>query len=685
MTTSLFASSGYRKTLRKLSAGLLMLSMNLTGGLGALLLTTNVAEATIAPTDSAQFNIHGSYTWTAPAGVTSVSVEAWGAGGRGGSIASGSGEETRGGGGGGAYAKKSSFTVVPGTEYTMSVGAGSQTPSAGGDSYFIDIATLLAKGGKSATNNFGASGGAASESLGDTKFSGGKGAMGGALPDDNYGGGGGSSAGTASDGNPGSGATGGTVSGGFPGGNGAAESSNVGSSAVGNGGGGGGAYRSSDNSSGYGGGFGSDGRIVIRWTVPAPVYGCMDESANNYNSAATVEDDSCIYDPAPVYGCTDESANNYNVEATIADDSCTYDFPSCVDEISTESVVSDTTNVVEGTEGEFAVATFVHSAWTSLIGSTWIWDAYHVANPNQTEVKDFTKDFELTGTVTDATLEVAADNSFTVWVNGSKVAEDSTESNYASVKTYTIDPSLLVSGANTLRMEVTNFVADTMNPEANPAGAIYKLSMTKNTCEPIVPTPSCDSGTTWDGEECVTDELPPEEEGGSSTYDYWGCTNPDATNYNSLANKDDGQCELPGGTSEGGETPAGEVLGASTVEPEELPLPEGCLAYLTTFMKKGASNDADDVARLQTFLNENMNANLPVTGFFGSMTKTWVKSFQVLHYAETIQPWIDAGHDMSGTKDGSGVVYKTTRRAMNLMKCSSLDIPMPNLVGDTGL
>src|SRR3989344_6381696 len=153
MTTSLFASSGHRKTLRKLSAGLLMLSMNLTGGLGALLLTTNVAEATIAPTDSAQFNIHGSYTWTAPAGVASVSVEAWSAGGRGGRIASGSGEETRGGGGGGAYAKKSSFTVVPGTEYTMSVGAGSQTSSAGGDSYFNSISTVRAKGGGSANNH----------------------------------------------------------------------------------------------------------------------------------------------------------------------------------------------------------------------------------------------------------------------------------------------------------------------------------------------------------------------------------------------------------------------------------------------------------------------------------------------------------------------------------------------------
>lgn len=45
MPQSLFVSNGYRATLRKLSASLLMLSVNLTGGLGALFLTTEVAYA----------------------------------------------------------------------------------------------------------------------------------------------------------------------------------------------------------------------------------------------------------------------------------------------------------------------------------------------------------------------------------------------------------------------------------------------------------------------------------------------------------------------------------------------------------------------------------------------------------------------------------------------------------------
>lgn len=37
--------------------------------------------------------------------------------------------------------------------------------------------------------------------------------------------------------------------------------------------------------------------------------------------------------------------------------------------------------------------------------------------------------------------------------------------------------------------------------------------------------------------------------GGSVTFDYWGCTNLSATNYNSLANKDDGSCKIAGEAS----------------------------------------------------------------------------------------------------------------------------------------
>jgi hypothetical protein len=43
--------------------------------------------------------------------------------------------------------------------------------------------------------------------------------------------------------------------------------------------------------------------------------------------------------------------------------------------------------------------------------------------------------------------------------------------------------------------------------------------------------------------------------GGSSTFDYYGCTDRNASNYNSLANRNDGSCTYPGGGGGGGSVP----------------------------------------------------------------------------------------------------------------------------------
>ena len=50
------------------------------------------------------------------------------------------------------------------------------------------------------------------------------------------------------------------------------------------------------------------------------ILGCIDASACNYNSDATIDDNSCEYDSC--LGCIDESACNYNSEATIDNNSC---------------------------------------------------------------------------------------------------------------------------------------------------------------------------------------------------------------------------------------------------------------------------------------------------------------------------------------------------------------------------
>lgn len=208
-------------------------------------------------------------TWTAPPGVTSVTVECWGGGGGGGSYSVGMGGN---GGGGGAYSKANSVSVTPGVTYTVTVGnggaggdtaLGSTIGSDGGDSWFSTTGTVLAKGGTGA--NYGAgvngTGGASASSVGDAKFSGGNG---GTTPNAT-GAGGGSSAGSSTNGNNGaaaggSGGVGGAApSGGGAGGNGAQNPLIVGDAGLLPGGGGGG------SGNGAAGGSGASGKIILDW------------------------------------------------------------------------------------------------------------------------------------------------------------------------------------------------------------------------------------------------------------------------------------------------------------------------------------------------------------------------------------------------------------------------------------
>lgn len=161
---------------------------------------------------STVFNTAGVFTWTAPAGVTSINVQLWGGGGGGAAtgVANGSG-----GGGGGAFTN-STIAVTPGTTYTLQVGAGGAkgtgcaTPTDGTDgtnSWFNDSTTLFANAGKGGKAPVGAAGlgglgGTATSGAGITSYSGGDGSVGGTsiVLGPGGGGGGGSSAGTSANG-----------------------------------------------------------------------------------------------------------------------------------------------------------------------------------------------------------------------------------------------------------------------------------------------------------------------------------------------------------------------------------------------------------------------------------------------------------------------------------------------------
>jgi hypothetical protein len=120
-----------------------------------------------------------------------------------------------------------------------------------------------------------------------------------------------------------------------------------------------------------------------------------------------------------------------------------------------------------------------------------------------------------------------------------------------------------------------------------------------------------------------------------------------------------------GSTSGGGSSSFGLSSGTpvSTVITSTSTDPASCSLSFLTYMKKGAKGG--EVSKLQKYLG------VMQTGFFGPLTNTAVKAFQLKYADSVLAPW--------GLKLPTGYFYKTTQRQMNLLMCSTLNIPMPVL------
>ena len=263
------------------------------------------------------FTTAGGTTWTAPAGVTAITVEVWGGGGAGGG--QNMNTDGGGGGGGGAYSKVLNLAVTPGNTYSLSVGGGG-TPTAGGaggaggDSWFMNTATVMAKGGSggspsTGTPPAGGAGGDAAAGVGGVKFSGGNG---GAGLDSNTGLGapGGSSAGTAANGTSGPSpwttvTAAAAPAGGGIGGNGGGSGSNGSAPASGSGGGGGGSGEGTSRL----GGAGAAGKVAITYlavttnaaSTLGPTTATLNGVVSSDNAAVNV---SFEYGTTTAYGST---------------------------------------------------------------------------------------------------------------------------------------------------------------------------------------------------------------------------------------------------------------------------------------------------------------------------------------------------------------------------------------------
>lgn len=206
------------------------------------------------------FNSSG--TFTVPCGVTSITVQVWGAGG-------GGDRNFRRAGGGGAFAQ-STLNVSEGNSFAVTIGQGGAagTGANGGDSTFGTL--VIARGGNGGNGGVDAGrGGQGSLSVGDIRFNGGNGGS----SSNNGGAGGGASAGSTNNGANGNNNSTGTGVGGGVGTNGGGSGGNGGGTG-GNGGtgtapGGGGGER---GVSGFNSGGGGNGRVVITYTSASTAY-----------------------------------------------------------------------------------------------------------------------------------------------------------------------------------------------------------------------------------------------------------------------------------------------------------------------------------------------------------------------------------------------------------------------------
>jgi hypothetical protein len=164
------------------------------------------AWAAVSATVSGQavWTASGTYPWTAPGGVTSVTVAATGAGGGGGGGDASGADDYGGGGGGGGEFSQGTVGITPANDYTVTVGAGGAGGSAGSDGVAGGLSVFAGDtqsvtghggggGGGATTTGDGTGGDGGSGSASTAHYDGGDGAAGATAM---YAGGGGSSAGT---------------------------------------------------------------------------------------------------------------------------------------------------------------------------------------------------------------------------------------------------------------------------------------------------------------------------------------------------------------------------------------------------------------------------------------------------------------------------------------------------------
>ena len=151
--------------------------------------------------------------------------------------------------------------------------------------------------------------------------------------------------------------------------------------------------------------------------------------------------------------------------------------------VSNTYIMSDTYNMVVGPDSILPIKAVPvyngNSYWTASIpGATWIWDAAVVSNPSIAQTCIFTNDFNVVGIPVGAMMDLAADNDLILYVNNQLVTQDSTGNSFTSSTQKQINiQQYLVTGLNSIKIQVTNWGVPGDNYQQNPAGLMYKIAI----------------------------------------------------------------------------------------------------------------------------------------------------------------------------------------------------------------
>lgn len=365
-------------------------------------------------------------------------------------------------------------------------------------------------------------------------------------------------------------------------------------------------------------------------------------------------------------------------------------------------IVSDSTTLSDG--NSTTELTFIHDTWTAVIpGAIWIWSEEPLSDPVNETTVTFTKNFMITGEPTGATLEIAADNSYEVFVNGNLVGSDPDLHNFTLTgqDAYVIPVNFLVTGSNTITFVVTNQYFPNGTQELNPAGLMYKLTVNENNCGdenlPPVADAGADQNLTLPTDSTTLDGSASTDPDGTIVSYVWtfvsGPTNVDPDDlvnpsisglvegtyvFQLTVTDNDGATDTDivsiivssgggggggGGSrrsSSGSRLPIGEVLGEQV-----------CNLDINTYMRKGYRNNTEEVKIAQDILNRFAGANLVIDGIFGPQTETAVRIFQLKYASEVIDPW----PGLNG--QSTGIIYKTTLVKMKNLLCGDPELPIP--------